>query len=140
MGQPDWGMCPIDLAMTASVSGSTPLGSFTGAYAWHAFAESCDPTRLRIVVINDLETFIEDPQQLVEPRLVITSDSWPGESEVDVFMFQNGQTAMTTATMTFTLEDEDPPTFTGTISVQTEGWEIEGDFSAVFCGYLTVVC
>ena len=160
--EPEPSSCPMNWGMTADVSGTTPLGPFTGRYAWygnHQDGEGCwsnGPDRFLIQIYETVpdeinQSPLNQDYQFLRFSFDVTYDDASGEwvPEPMPFALQLvGPHAdpILAAAATFTFDaltcppyagdPETPvpfPVTSGALLVNEAGWSLEGAFAAPFC-------
>lgn len=156
----DFETCELDWPESASVVGTTPQGEFNGKYAWFGWilcnGEGLSPT---LVIAEDPADLIEavqtDPDGDAVPKPSLEwflfgacspAGGWVGEGKVQVFLrhdgpwdFGEGLIQVSDTHRIFdNVDPDDPPRMTGHIEIQNQdGWDLEGDFEAAYCGPLS---
>lgn len=156
----DYETCELDWGESASVVGQTPQGPFDGRYAWFGWitcnGEGLSPTLIIAESPDDLAAAVaQNPSgdALPKPSLewflfgaCSPDGGWVGEGKVQVYLRHDGPwdlgEGLIQVSETYRIFDEvdpdDPPRMSGHIAItKQDGWDIEGDFEAAYCGPLS---
>ncbi|MDC0666433.1 hypothetical protein [Nannocystis radixulma] len=164
---PNLEYCPLEGLATSNISGTTPFGAFTAAYArfgWVGCAGYADVPE--IVLMGDEQALVDAIAQEYSyydggarpfPALRIPlgfmggawqKTGWTGETTQFVqfystpeFTEDGGHSATITITMsTSVAATNDPseiPRLVGSVTIEGGGWDLAGDFDAAYCGALS---
>ncbi|MFO7562641.1 MAG: hypothetical protein R6X02_08345 [Enhygromyxa sp.] len=156
----DYATCIVDPgAPTAELIGETPLGSFSGQYAWFGWltcnGEAISPT----LVIGERPEDLADALAIAPSSGAVPKPSlewfllgncnpdngWVGEGGGGVTLRTDGPWELGYGSFAITqnyklfepVDPEDPPTMKGELSLAEGGWTLSGEFTAVYCGALS---
>lgn len=154
----DFEFCELEAGPNAAVVGTTPDGTFDGRYAWFGWlmceGEGISPTIVIAESPDDLaEAVLQNPDFNATPDRSIEwylfgacgpGDEWVGSGHVTAFLRDNGEMQQgggfiqitDTHRMFDELDPDDPPRMTGIIRVDSDGFDVEGEFTAAYCGPL----
>lgn len=144
---------------TADLVGDSPLGPFSGQYAWFGWltceGEAISPT----LVIGESPQDLEDAIALAPSGGAIPLPSlewfllgncnpengWVGEGGGGVTLRSEGPWELGYGSFAITenyklfepVDPEDPPTMTGELSLVEDGFSLSGSFTAHYCGALS---
>ncbi|MCH9687471.1 MAG: hypothetical protein K0V04_38910 [Deltaproteobacteria bacterium] len=155
----DYELCELDWGPSAMVTGTTPDGPFEGLYAWFGWL-TCNGDGISPTLV-----LLEDPADLAAAVAVSPSGDaiptpsvewylfgacspvggWVGEGNVTVYMRTEGPwhqaggmiEIFDTHRIFDVVDPNDPPRMHGFISIHDGGWDIEGEFTAAYCGPLS---
>jgi hypothetical protein len=144
--------CPLPGGAFAEVAGTTPLGEFTGAFAWVGlFHGEC--AGISIAMTPTLEGFEEDVAcefaARPDPALMLfVPDLLDADCAIDrpfsLVHVLDGAEAMTTPVVEITMCEPVRPgvesRIEGSVTATGDGWDVAGTFVAEHCGNLDVAC
>lgn len=165
--RPNFEYCPLDWQGTSDISGTTPFGALTAAYArfgWVGCSGYADEPEL--VLMSDEQALVDAlaqdysynaggarPFPALRIRLGFMDGAWQhtgwtGETTEYAYYYgtpdidgDGGHAATITVTMsTSVAATTDPleiPRLVGSVTVQGGGWDLAGDFDAAYCGLLS---
>lgn len=156
----DYETCELDWGESANVIGETPQGTFEGRYAWFGWitcnGEGLSPTLVIAESPDDLAAAVAlEPMGEAVPKPSMEwflfgacspDGGWVGEGKVQVYLRHDGPwdlgEGLIQISDTYRIFDEvdpeDPPRMSGHIAItKQDGWNIEGDFQAAYCGPLS---
>jgi hypothetical protein len=141
--------CGLEAAPSATVSGTTPLGSFDGRFAWVRYTSdegACNGFPTLFIQSSSPITGMFGQWQGSGLSFTVLRDSsfsLLGPRDVEVVYRVGGQQVSATGHVELTRADPhtDPePRVEGTVSVTAPGWSVSGSFSAAHCALLDVHC
>ncbi len=115
-------------ASNASISGTTPIGPIDHSYAWFGLDEECNTWQ--IVTGNTSFVVVEGNLGDTEARLdieVVDADLL-GARSATVTYSPSSSNAIYIGYGTVTISAASDDSITATISVQEDGWDLEGSF------------
>ncbi len=156
----DYETCELDWGESADIVGETPQGPFVGKYAWFGWVtcngEALSPTLVIAESAEDLALAVaQNPMGDAVPKRSMEwflfgacspAGGWVGEGKVQVYLRHDGPWDLGEGLIQISethrifddVDPKDPPRMVGHVAVQyQEGWDIEGDFEAAYCGPLS---
>jgi hypothetical protein len=156
----DYETCIVDPgAPTADLIGDSPIGAFNGQYAWFGWLTCSGKAISPTLVVG------ESPQDLANALAIAPSsgavpkpsiewfllghcnpaEGWTGEGAGGVVLRSDGPWEIGYGYFAITsnyklldpVDPEDPPTISGALLLDEDGWGIDGEFTAVYCGALS---
>lgn len=156
----DYATCIVDPgAPTADLIGETPLGPFSGQYAWFGWL-TCNGKAISPTLVIG-----ESPEDLANALAIAPSsgavpkpslewfllghcnpeDGWIGSGGGGVTLRTDGAWELGYGSFAITenyklfepVDPDDPPTMKGEVVLTDSGWAVAGEFTAVYCGALS---
>lgn len=156
----DYETCIVDPgAPTADLIGETPLGPFSGQYAWFGWL-TCNGDAISPTLVIG-----ESPQDLADALAIAPSsgavpkpslewfllgncspeNGWVGEGGGGVTLRTDGPWELGNGVFAITqnyklfepVDPDDPPTMRGELAMGDGEWSLSGEFTAVYCGALS---
>ncbi|HVI03837.1 MAG TPA: hypothetical protein VM869_34325 [Enhygromyxa sp.] len=156
----DYETCIVDPgAPTANLIGETPLGQFSGQYAWFGWL-TCNGDAISPTLVIG-----ESPQDLADALAIAPSsgavpkpslewfllgncspeNGWVGEGGGGVTLRTDGPWELGNGVFAITqnyklfepVDPDDPPTMKGELAMNNGEWSLSGEFTAVYCGALS---
>ncbi|MDI1480120.1 hypothetical protein [Polyangium sp. y55x31] len=146
-------LCPMDGAVTAAVSGMTPLGSIDLPYAWMGFLNGeCGGLHVALSAVHSFDPVSMPPAPSLRfyRTEVDPMTGYLGGAEADVTVEVNGQYASAKGWLELTRADPMPdgpigegmeyPRTEGTVTIDAPGWSVAGSFTALYCDGMDIYC
>lgn len=146
-------ICSLPGDAFAEVSGTTPLGELTGAFAWSGLAHGeCSGTSIAIVAsLEEFETDVvcEPGFDMADPSIYLFLRGLVGEDcvvdkRLTVMHTVDGESVETTPQLELThcepLDSDGNGRLEGSFTALAEGWNISGSFVAPRCVALDIAC